>query len=189
VDDEDPESSRSQKDELKTDGSGSKSFGTVEQTREPATIADIKATGNLIYKHIVCMIDFLILKYRELKNPQKDPVVFKKFIFFKQDVITQTAQLVTQLEEFQDIQLWLVAQDFIFTTYELHQYLIQLVIDNKKLSSETTIELQRALTILYKQSILFIRALDHVEAQSFLLQQGGPEGMLDPSMQDPTLNQ
>lgn len=56
------------------------------------------------------MIDFLILKYRELKNPQRDPVVFKKFIFFKQDVITQTAQLISQLEEFQDVPLWLIAQ-------------------------------------------------------------------------------
>jgi hypothetical protein len=51
-----------------------------------------------------------MLKYRELKNPSKDPVAFKKFIFFKQDVIVQTGFLISQLEEFQDPQLWLLAQ-------------------------------------------------------------------------------
>jgi hypothetical protein len=51
-----------------------------------------------------------MLKHRELKTPTKDPVVFKKFIFFKQDVIVQTGLLISQLEQFQDPSLWLLAQ-------------------------------------------------------------------------------
>jgi hypothetical protein len=46
-----------------------------------------------------------------------------------------------------------------------------------------------ALTILYKQSLLFIRALDHIEQQQYYQDPNMMDpNMMDPNMVDPNIN-
>lgn len=96
------------------------------------------------------MIDLVANKYSSLAN-EADREEYRKFVHFKQEVITKTNTLVGMLASTSSA-LQMIAQDFIFAVYELHQFLIQLVIDNTRPSKEKVLEIRAGKSLLFNKT-------------------------------------
>lgn len=119
---------------------------------------DVRALSNTIYKDLLYMMDSVANKYASL-SPEPDRDEYRRFIHFKQDVILKIGILTSQLVS-QPTPVQMMAQNFIFAVYELHQFLIQLVIDSTQPTKEKILEMRSGLSVIHREATLFVQALD-----------------------------
>jgi hypothetical protein len=94
----------------------------------PTSPQPLKANCNLVYTHLAQMMEFIKGKYAKLM--EQDPVDYKQFISHKRTVHDLVATILSQLDG-KHVEVVNSAQHFINVAHNLHQYIVQLVIDQK----------------------------------------------------------
>lgn len=88
----------------------------------------LKTNCNLVYTHLANMMEFIKVKYYKLL--EQDPVEYRQFIFHKRTVVDLVATILSQLDG-KHVEVVKSAQHFVSVAHNLHQYIVQLVINQK----------------------------------------------------------
>jgi hypothetical protein len=95
---------------------------------QPGQPQPLKTNCNLVYTHLANMMEFIKGKYQKLL--EQDPTEYRQFIFHKRTVVDLVATILSQLDG-KHVEVVKSAQHFVSVAHNLHQYIVQLVIDQK----------------------------------------------------------
>ncbi len=107
----------------------------------------LKTNCNLVYTHLAQMMEFIKTKYYKLM--EQDIPEYKQFVFHKRMVVELVGTILGQLNG-KHIEVVKSAQNFVNVAHNLHQYIVQLVIE---LKMPTRQELEELVMRMFKKTL------------------------------------
>jgi len=95
---------------------------------------------------LVTLLDYITAKYDKLLA--QDRTEYSKFIYHKNHIIDRVAEVIKQLST-RPLTVRVAGRAFIQSSYNLHQYVMQLVIDQVTPSQQKISDLHKGLTLVH----------------------------------------
>jgi len=116
----------------------------------------LKSNCNVIYTDLVALMEYVISKYDRLLA--QDKTDYSTFIRHKNHIIGKVEEVLQQLSA-RPRPVQKAGHGFIQATYELHQFIMQLVLDQQTPNEQKIKDMHKGLTVVHHHAKELIKTM------------------------------